>query len=222
VIELPPHARELPKVLYKFAERRHAHLMCNMGVFRIGTLIHFQNEEAHEPDIGDASEGTMRATEYVHASVGTEALEKYVLPKKFLRLHKENKTAEISNCTFEETTTVSDMYIYCFSQSRKLSARSTKNYDTVVEIVDPLKFVATLSRAARLFTLAGIGKCQYVGREFKAGETLPCEIELLKLPKHSFQEEWRAAWPEYQHRVKAAFNIWAPEAARFCRMVEFA
>jgi hypothetical protein len=208
---------DLPRRLYKFMTALHAENTVRSGVFRIGSLAEYRNVELFQDDIGDAGEGTAVLKDSRMAMQNEETMS---WPMRQIFKTEPNTGITIQNCTARIDWTL-DLYVYCMHGSNGRTLSASPNYDTCIEIRDPLAFLDALSGSLQLGD-ARAGKCRYIDRDHEVVGASPPPVELLKPERYGYQDEWRFVWPSTRRHPAESFNVLCREATKFCRIVPFA
>jgi len=215
------HLLEHNMPLYKYMKSDHAHSALRNGVFRIGTLLEFQDEERHGTEIGDRDEGTKR----ICNSPGE--IYDYSIPgsapgfaEKFIRVEEQYVT--INGILMEETIASPNYYIYCVTSEISQAAMKEFECDTVIQIANPKSFFValteSLSQQTEIQEDYNVVRCNYVDRRYHYSDNDRTHPATIKSHKYSYQKEVRAIWTPIHGNIEPIM-IKNMSAASLCTVV---
>lgn len=205
----------LPDRLYKFTRAEYVRSLVDGGVFWIGTLRGYRAAEQLPDDVGDVGEGTALLRD---SRCGVQTTE--TMGWAMSQIFSAEPGGEIHDLNVQIAVD-DDWYVYCLHDSNRRSASASMTYDVCIEITEPLAFLQMLSAALHLGAVA-VGRCRYYGRDHEIGGNIPPPVPLLKPERFAYQCEWRFLWQCRWRQPAEAFPVWAPAAAKYCRVIPFA
>lgn len=207
---------ELGRNLYKYGMRDHIVSMLQQGVFRIGTLLDYQNEEDYGNIVGDSGEGTRIL--YDHANYDFSDPDS--VPGIAREFFSSKGGGKVRDLRLHLRHQVQDRYIFCVSLFRSAGLMEEFGYDDLLQIDHPLAFFHELNMQLRSLGLVHgnlqIRSCVYKERLMHhTSADIQIDPAFLKDPKYSHQKEVRAIWAPTQNFIRPIF-IQCPQATKFC------
>jgi hypothetical protein len=187
---------DVPDVLYKYTKRKYAQAMLRDGVFLIGTLYDFRDQEKHGDRIGDSDEGVLTVTER-NTFAQTEQILQSEIMSKFIDASPDS-TVTVIGGTFTFEGHFQDAYVYCMSAMADRALLNEFKADTCVRIERADYFVSELAKCLK-YQGYGTGQliagaCAYATREIAHDAPNRPHPALLKAQRFSSQREVRAVF----------------------------
>ena len=210
--------------LFKFLEPYWADQMTGAGAVRIGTLYDFRRIESLGAERGDKDEGVrISLTDGKAGLVAGESLPWFV--REALRIPPGIKIHFEEGAVLKVHQNSPDMYVYCVCSKFDKSVMDRFG-GACVEIVDPERYFAPITRALDGWTAEGIRKisgfrfaaCQYVPREQTWPKVVAYDPAFRKPPEYSHQCEVRAVWTTPAAPITPV-NLSVPDILAWCRRI---
>ncbi|MCU0648493.1 MAG: hypothetical protein MUF00_10890 [Gemmatimonadaceae bacterium] len=200
---------QIPGPLFKLMETRFARGLLRDGTVRVGTLLDFQNTEAHGGLVLDHSEGTKTVrNDRAHIDLRDPAQWSEVTEAMFGSREPTNVHFAGIDLRYQEIS--ENCMVFCLSEAFSSEAYSAMGdgpaYDCCLRVNDIPAFVDALTTAlrARLGELSvSVVRCVYDDRERSRDTDDGVHPAMLKGVEYRGQQEVRILWlPESSHALE--------------------
>ena len=185
---------------YRYSEKRFNHLLLNMGIVRVGTLLDFRRAE-HRKGIADPQEGQKKVNKDIDRLFVSGAEDPNARMLEAFRAIKLGPGSGVSleNVRLSKSFDHPDCFVFCSSAKRSRAVMEEfESADSCVEVFDAPLFYRELTRALKSHTpvvFRGLFPVTYQPREEAwNGRDWGHHPALIKEPIFSQQFEVRAVW----------------------------
>lgn len=196
---------EPPTPLYKHCRREHGLILVNEGKVRISSLDVYRSFDAAAGSIVDASEGKQR-TELVDADMVIEHPTNFIGWETWSPEFVVGPRGQVFAHNTYYSEAANNQYVFCLSTSGDATTSKDLHldYDSIVEVTDPIGLFICLSRhliANGLTVSPFLGSCIYDGtqvwEDFRGRKKI-IPRALQKRSDHSKHAEVRFVFPALQ------------------------
>jgi len=219
--------------MYKYTEKKFAHLLYKYGYLRLGTIFDFRKNE-HNKGIFDQDEGKKYVTH--QPGIITVSASNY---EDFKASDQSKALEDLANININKGATVGffgtkfyrefqspNAFIFCTSSELSKSAmHSIENADTCIEIIDPYNFyTAITNELSKFYSINYIGyrPIEYKSRNINwAPNHHENHPAFLKEKDFEVQKEIRAIWAPTQDIIITPTFLLCPKASKYIKIIEF-